>query len=226
MNSGVVEEQKATFERPIPGMMYHLKPLFIREKVDGIAVNKVFVDGVTAVNLMPHTLFKKMGKGDEDLRQHNMDLSNYERKTNNIMGVVQVDLVVGTTTRSTLFMVIDSKTNFSLLLGQEWIHGIGAVPSMVHLRLRIWRKDAVVENIEADQSYYRVDDRGSKRSFDQHLANIAPSDDESGSYTFVKTGCVLNLDPDHGFIWDAEEEIGSETGIPPTGWPAVDEDDR
>ena len=95
-----------------------------------------------------------------------MVLSNYEGKTNNIMGVVQVDLVVGTTTRSTLFMVIDSKANFNLLLGREWIHGIGVVPSTVHQRLIIWRKDSIVENIEADQSYYWVDDRGSKRSFD------------------------------------------------------------
>lgn len=35
MNSGVVEEKKAMFERPNPGMMYHLKPLFIRAKING-----------------------------------------------------------------------------------------------------------------------------------------------------------------------------------------------
>lgn len=84
----MVEEQKAMFERPSPGMMYHLKPLFIRAKVDEIIANKDFIDGGVAVNLMPYTLFKKMGKFDEDLRQHNMVLSNYEGKTNNIMGVV------------------------------------------------------------------------------------------------------------------------------------------
>lgn len=59
MNSGVVEEKKDMFEKPSPGMMYHLKPLFIRAKVDGVAVNKVFVDEGAASNLMPHTLFKK-----------------------------------------------------------------------------------------------------------------------------------------------------------------------
>ena len=68
MNNGVVEEQKSMFERPSPGMMYHLKPLFIKAKVDGISVNKVFVDGGAAVNLMPLTLFKNMGKTDDDLR--------------------------------------------------------------------------------------------------------------------------------------------------------------
>ncbi|XP_050914596.1 uncharacterized protein LOC127129457 [Lathyrus oleraceus] len=152
-----------------------------------MAVNKVFVDGGAVVNLMPYTLFKKMGKGDKDLRQHNMVLSNYEGKTINIMGVVQVNLAVGTTTRSTLFMVINSKVNFNLLLGREWIHEIGDVPSTVHQRLIIWQKDGIMENIEANQSYYWVDGRGSKRSFHQHLANIAPCDDESGSYTSVKT---------------------------------------
>lgn len=82
-----------------------------------------------------------------------------------------------------------------------------------------------MENIEADQSYYRVDDRGSKRLFNPHLANIAPCNDESGSYTSFKTGRVLNLDPDHGFIWDNKEDTGSEMGIPPMGWPEVNEDD-
>lgn len=83
-----------------------------------------------------------------------------------------------------------------------------------------------MENIRADQSYYRIDDaKGLKRSFDQYLANIAPCDDESGSYTSVNTGRVLNLDPDHGFIWDDKEETEPEMVIPPTGWPTVDEDD-
>lgn len=67
MNSGVVEEQQTMFERPTPRMMYHLKPLFIQAKVDGVAVTKVFVDGGAFVSLMPLTLIKKLGKGEEDL---------------------------------------------------------------------------------------------------------------------------------------------------------------
>ncbi|KAI5428999.1 hypothetical protein KIW84_033844 [Lathyrus oleraceus] len=67
---------------------------------------------------------------------------------------------------------------------------------------------------------------GSKRPFNQHLGNIAPCDGESGSYTSVSTGRVMNLDPDPGFIWDNEEDTGSETGIPPTGWQTVVEDDH
>lgn len=54
-----------------------------------------------------------------------------------------------------------------------------------------------MENIKANQSYYKVDEaKGSKKSFDQYLENIAPCDDKSGSYTLVNTGRMLNLDPD------------------------------
>lgn len=163
MNNGMVEEQKTMFERPSPGMMYHLKPSRVS---------------------------------------------------------------VGTTTRSMLFMVIKSRANFNLLLGQEWIHGIGAVSSNVNQRLIIWKKDRTMENIEVDQSYYKINEaKGAKKSFDQHLANIVPCDDESGSYTSVNTGRVLNVDPDYGFIWDAEEKMEPEMVIPPTGWPTVDEYD-
>jgi hypothetical protein len=44
MNNGCIEEQQATFERPDLGMKNHLKPLFIRAKVEGVGVNKVLID--------------------------------------------------------------------------------------------------------------------------------------------------------------------------------------
>lgn len=86
--------------------------MFIRAKVDGMAVNKVFIDGGATINFMPHSLFKKMGKIGEDLRPHNMVLSFYEGKTSHIMGVIQVDLSVGSISKSTLFMVITFNANY------------------------------------------------------------------------------------------------------------------
>lgn len=125
------------FKRIDLGMMYRLEPLFIRAKVDDMPVNKMFGDGGASVNLMQHSLFKKMGKTDEYLRPYNMVLSNYDGKTNNILGVTQVDLSVGSTSRPTLFMVIKSNANYNLLLGCEWIHEIGVVPSTLHQRVAI-----------------------------------------------------------------------------------------
>ena len=67
------------------------------------------------------------------------------------MGVVQLDLTIGSSCRPTMFMVIEAKANYNFLLGREWIHGVGAVPSSMHQRLVLWREDGIVENIEADQ---------------------------------------------------------------------------
>lgn len=59
MNNGVVKEHHAIFERPNTYIMYHLKLLFTKEKVDNIGVNKQFVDGGVTVNPIPHYLLKK-----------------------------------------------------------------------------------------------------------------------------------------------------------------------
>jgi len=56
-------------------MKNHLKLLFIQAKVYDTRVNKVLVDGCAAVNLMPQSLLKKIGKCDIDLKPHKWVLS-------------------------------------------------------------------------------------------------------------------------------------------------------
>jgi len=83
--------------------------------------------------------------------------------------------VVGTVKRATLFLVVASKANYNMLLGREWIHGVGDVPSTIHQRLILWREDGVLENIEADQSYFIAEvDNITKKTFDKQLAKTAP----------------------------------------------------
>jgi hypothetical protein len=131
-NDGSESNRKAIFEQPDNSMKSHLKPLFIQAKVDEIGINKVLVNGGDDVNLMPKSLLKRIGKNDKDLKPHNVILSNCEGKAGHSLGALQVSLTVGTVVRPTLFMVFPSKANFNLLLGREWIHEIGVVPSSMH----------------------------------------------------------------------------------------------
>lgn len=82
-------------------------------------MNKILVDSGAAVNLMPHFLLEKIGKYDTDLMPHNMVLSNYEGKSGQTMGVIQVDVTIGSITRPTIFMVIASRASYNFLLGRE-----------------------------------------------------------------------------------------------------------
>lgn len=54
------------------------------------------------------------------------------------MGVIQVGVTVGLITRPTIFMVITLKPSYNLLLGREWIHGVGVVSLLLHQRIEIW----------------------------------------------------------------------------------------
>ncbi|PNX81972.1 hypothetical protein L195_g037997, partial [Trifolium pratense] len=130
----VCVEQQAIFEKPDEGMKNHLKPLFVRAKVNDVSINKVLIDGGAAVNLMPLSLLSKIGKYETDLHSHNIVLSNYEGKNGHSWGAIQVDVAIGSFVRPTLFLVVPSKANYNLLLGREWIHGVGVVPSTLHRR--------------------------------------------------------------------------------------------
>ena len=77
------------------------------------------MDGGATVNLLPQSFLKKIGLFDSDLKPHNVVLTNYEGTTGNSIGVVEVDLVVGSISRTTMFMVVPFKANFNVLLGRE-----------------------------------------------------------------------------------------------------------
>ena len=45
----------------------HLKALFVKGRVDGQPMTKILVDGGAAINIMPYAVYRKLGKGDQDL---------------------------------------------------------------------------------------------------------------------------------------------------------------
>lgn len=201
MNNSCVEEQNSFFERLSDTMKIHLKPLFITGKVENIPVNKILVDCGATVNLMPHRMLAKIGIYDTDAKPHNMMLTNYEGKVGSTLGAVQVELTVGTDTRSTMFMIMETKANYNMLLGREWIHGVGAIPSSMHQRIIIWRPNGIVENIEADQGYFKTPINHVDRcQFDKHLATIAPCDSAKFAFTPDDNAyCSLSFHPHYGF---------------------------
>ena len=131
-----------------------------------------------------------------------MVLTNYEGKTSHTLGVIQVELSVGSTTRPMLFMVITFNANYNLLLGHEWIHGICTVPSTLHQRITIWHEDGIMENIKTDKSYYMAEvSKVGRKNFDRNLEKIPPCYVAKEVYTPKKDATyLLNLYLNHKFI--------------------------
>ena len=99
-------------------MKNHLKPLFIRAKIGEVTINKILVDCGATINIIPQFMLEKLGKRYADIKPHNMVLSNYEGCIGTTMGVIQLDLKVGSILRPTMFRVISAKPNYNLLLGR------------------------------------------------------------------------------------------------------------
>jgi hypothetical protein len=72
------EPRQATFEKPDDEKRQHFKALFLKGFVNGKPVTRRLVDGGAAVNLMPHTMLRKIGKSDEDLTQTDLMLVDFE----------------------------------------------------------------------------------------------------------------------------------------------------
>ena len=114
-------------------------------------MGKMLVDGGAFVNLMPYTIFRKLGKGPEDLMETNMMLKNFGGNTSKTQGAKNVGLTIRSKTLLTTFFVIDGKGSYSLLLGHHWIHANCYVPSTMHQCLIQWHGDDV-ELVCADKS--------------------------------------------------------------------------
>jgi len=122
----------AIFEKPDDDERQHLKALFVKGKVDGQSMTKILIDGGAAINIMPYTVYRKLGKGDQDLTKTDMMLKDFEGNVSPVKGAICVELTIGSKTLLTTFFVISGKGAYNLLLGRDWIHANCCIPSTMH----------------------------------------------------------------------------------------------
>ena len=144
--------ESVLFERPEKVMKSHLRPLHIKADIAGKMVNRVLVDGEAASNLLPKSMLTKFGKTVDQLVKANVVVTDFTGKTSISKGIVMFKVRVGSVDRITPVVVIASKAGYNALLGREWIHEAGVVPSTLHQKLIIWNGEGNVEMVQADDS--------------------------------------------------------------------------
>jgi len=127
-----LDPMTAIFEKPADNERQHLKALFIKGRVDGQPMTKILVDGGAAINIMPYAVYRKLGKGDQDLTKNDMMLKDFEGNVSPAKGEICVELTIGSKTLPTTFFVISGKGAYNLLLGRDWIHANCCIPSTMH----------------------------------------------------------------------------------------------
>jgi hypothetical protein len=143
--------KEAIFQKP-KVTENHLKALYMKGHINGRPISRMLVDGGAIVNLMPYSLFKKLGGLDDELIKTNMTVSGVGGgEPMGAKGVISMELTVRSKTLATTFFVAETQGNFSLILGRDWIHADQSVPSTLHQFLIQWVGDEV-EIVHGDAS--------------------------------------------------------------------------
>jgi hypothetical protein len=109
------------FEKPEESSQ-QWKPLCIRGHIDGKPVSRMLIDGGTTVNLMSYTIFKNLGREDDEQVKSNLMLNDVGGNPMVALGVISMELTTGIKSLATTFFIVEVQGNYSVILGRDWIH--------------------------------------------------------------------------------------------------------
>jgi hypothetical protein len=121
--------------------------------IDGKPISRMLVDGGTAINLMSYTIFKKLGREDDELMKTNLMLNDVGGNLIEAQVVISMELTIGSKSLATAFFIVEVQGNYSVILGRNWIHVNRCVPSTLHQFLIQWIDDEI-EVVHVDASAY------------------------------------------------------------------------
>ena len=110
----------------------HLKPLHVKGFINGKLVNNMLVDNRAMVNLIPYSIYKKLGGSDKKLIKTKRTINGVKGKLILAKGFSLMKLTIRSKTLAIVFVVAKVQGSYSLILGCEWIHGNQCVPSSLH----------------------------------------------------------------------------------------------
>ncbi|RYR78908.1 hypothetical protein Ahy_A01g003773 [Arachis hypogaea] len=99
-------------------------------------------------------MLMKVGKYPDDLVPTNIAVTDFSRTSTPARGLVTLTVRVGSIERNTVFVVVPSRASYNALLGRDWIHGMGAVASIVHQSVLLWTKDGKPKTVKAYSNLY------------------------------------------------------------------------
>ena len=154
-----------------------------------------------------------------DLIETKVFVSAFTRKTSKTMGVLPIDITVGSKTSLSAFFVINYNANCNALLGRNWIHANWCVPSSFHQFLLFWKGDevevvwadkqpfiATLDSVEAsyyDQEFDPIKFRGKKKNKtprEVYMESRDTGDIEDQVAKILKTIAIMPFKPIKGLV--------------------------
>ncbi|MDV3176183.1 MAG: reverse transcriptase domain-containing protein [Sweet potato little leaf phytoplasma] len=116
------------------------EPIIIRARLQGILVDRIFIDNGSQVNVLYWDAFTKLGLEERALKKFHGVLTGFNDAVTVVKGVIQVTVKMGTAprakTRSCEFMVVDIPSDHNVIFGRPLIDDFEMVPSGNHQRVK------------------------------------------------------------------------------------------
>ena len=105
----------------------HTCPLYILVGCSGRRVSFVLLENGSALNVCLLATVIALGYAPSDFGPSTHIVRAYDNIRREVMGTLEIELLIGPTTFPTLFQVLRIPTSFNLLLGRPWIHKVEAI---------------------------------------------------------------------------------------------------
>ncbi|XP_071909818.1 uncharacterized protein [Coffea arabica] len=116
-------------------------------------MNRILIDGGSAVNIMSVCAMKELGISSDELSQSRLMIQGFNQGRQRAIGLIRLELLIGELSSSALFHIIEAKTSYNMLLGRPWIHENEIIPSTMHQCFKYCR-DGIVKKVTADDKSF------------------------------------------------------------------------
>ena len=137
------------------GSKIHNRPLFVTGYIREQEVNRILIDGGSAVNFLPLKILKELGISLDELLPSKLMIQGFNQGGQRAIGKIRLHMLIGEIESNALFHVIDAKTTYKVLIGRPWLHEYGVVPFTYHQCFKYFQ-DGQVKKIVADHKPFTV----------------------------------------------------------------------
>ena len=108
-------------------------------------MTRVMVDGGSAVEIMYPDLFKGLKLKPEDLMPYNSPLMSFDGKLVTLKVMIRLPIQTGPEIVEVNFIVVDTYSLYTAIVGRPWLHTLEAVASSLHQKVKFPSGDRVLE---------------------------------------------------------------------------------
>ena len=110
----------------------HTRPLQITTECMGAKVPVALIDNESALNICPFKTTLTISLDMETIVPSFLTVRAYDNTLRKVIGTFKAPCKIGPIETIMEFHVMDITLNYNLLLGREWLHFNGAIPSLPH----------------------------------------------------------------------------------------------